>query len=108
MRRDQPKVHFMIVAEKAGIGLDIDSAHLAEMVGRNLAAAVSESSVVREYPRRINGLDGIQFATEVRIRGPPLVYQHWVCSHKGYYYQLFTFGDAAHRAAIGREGQQDG
>ena len=106
MRRDQPEVYFMIMAEDAGAGLEVDAAHLAEIVRRNLAAAVGESSVVREYPRRINGLNGIQFATDVKIRGHTLVYQHWVCSRKGYYYQLFTFGDAAHRAAIGREAER--
>ena len=105
LRRDGPEIYFMVVAEKATTELKIDTTHLMAIVCRNLDNAVSESSVMREYPRRINGLNGIQFTTDVTIGGHSLVYQHWVCSHKGYFYQLLAFGDSVHRAVIGQEAE---
>jgi tetratricopeptide (TPR) repeat protein/NADH:ubiquinone oxidoreductase subunit 6 (subunit J) len=104
LMRSNPQVMFFVVAEKA-VGFDLSTPGLTEISKGYLRSNTEGASISDDIPRRINGLDGILFYSDVRIKGFPLTYVHWVVAHNGYCYQFVTYGSQSQREEVRREAE---
>ncbi len=86
------KVFFLIIAEKGGVEIDMDSSALAEISRASVKSVANNVNFSDEKKYEVNGLTGIRFYGDAEVTNRHVNYAFWVCSHNGYLYQLITFG----------------
>jgi tetratricopeptide (TPR) repeat protein len=106
MINGRKKLFFIMVAEKAGLDLDMTTAALAEITRANLKSVTGKVTFSEQEPLEVNGLKGIVFSGDATLRNQNLSYYYWVCSHNGYLYQLIASGATRYKAAVRKEGKK--
>ena len=106
MMRANPSLYFIVIAEKTGAHSTLDSAGLAEIAKAHLKSAVNQCTFTREEPVRLKEMEGVRFETDAKLDTVSLYYVHWVTCHKGYAYQLITWGLSSERERVIKEASQ--
>jgi tetratricopeptide (TPR) repeat protein len=104
--RVRPTVCFMMIAERGGADLAIDTAGLAEISRAFLRSAATECTMTDPEPHTVNGLEGLRFRSDATAKGKLFTYCHWVVARNGYFYQLIVFGARKDKARIFEEAER--
>ena len=101
--RRNPEAYFLIIAEKIGTQISFTTAQLAEIGKSHLQAAAASSSVVRESPCLIKGMNGLQIETEAQVGAYKLYYRNWYYATNGYAYQLISYSKSEDQQHVAGE-----
>jgi tetratricopeptide (TPR) repeat protein len=91
MARGNPQVYFIIISEKIGYQHQSTNGHLLETVKTNLRTAAKEVEFLSEEPMVVGNAEGIHVKARAGVDSLALSYDYWVCSSRGFLYQLVMF-----------------
>ncbi len=95
-----PEAYFMIIPEKIGTGMDVDTARLVQVCEANMQAVASSCHVISETPRQVNGLNGVLVEMDAQVSGHQFHYHNWYCLTNGYAYQLVGYSSSADQTTV--------
>lgn len=91
-RRTRPEVGWLVICELTGVGSGIDDLDMVEIVKANMLSGATDARFSELAPATVAGMEGYQLTAEARLSNQDFVYDYWVAEHKGYAYQLITWG----------------
>ena len=90
LRKRRADMSFIIIAERGGVDLDIDSAGLAEIVRSNSESGFDNAVVSDSDPVSVSGIDFIATKATGMAAGKQLHQHAYVAEKNGFYYQLIS------------------
>ncbi|MEM1445658.1 MAG: DUF3857 domain-containing protein [Planctomycetota bacterium] len=103
LRKRKPDIFWIVTPEVTGIesGLSLDL--LVELVKANLQDVATRIRVENERDVRLDDQPARQFTVDARVNGLDLFYDFRVMTHRGFAYQLITYGEKKDRSTVRRE-----
>lgn len=95
-----PQTLFIIIAEKVGADVPIDTKALCEIIKANMQLNAEDAVIGDETLRTVAGVDGIVFEARMTVNGVENHACYWLASRNGFQYQLITAGEARHSSRI--------
>jgi len=93
--RSGPQVYFILIAEKGGVELDLDTRGLLEIVKANIRSRSNNVQFYFEREDVIDGIAGVRFEADATVQGRSLSFSHWVGAENGFFYQMMVWGAPA-------------
>ena len=103
MRRVQPEVIMMIIAENLGTTEAISPEAMIEFVTATIRSSATAYTIDSQTPLTINGIDGCLIKDHLTLGAKRLYYNRWFAQRGGIFYQVVTGGDVIAKSAIERE-----
>lgn len=101
-RRTGDGTIFLIIAERGGVDLDLDSNGLAEIAGANAEAALDDPTLDISGEVEVNGMNFKKIAVSGKASGKRVHQHYYVIERNGFLYQLMTV------STNGRQGAENG
>lgn len=101
--RASPQVYYILIAEQGGVDMEMTTEDLIEISQAALKSGSQSVEIGEPENVRINGMDGVLFASQGDVNGRSLSYRHWVCSYNGYLYQQIAFTERKNEAVLQKD-----
>jgi hypothetical protein len=100
LMRANPQIMFFVIAEKLNEDIEISVDTLVEVAKGNLRSVSTAVKDFQQKPWSCNGLNGVRLETDVKIKGIPFTYVHWVLACRNYCFQLVIAGSTEEKKKI--------
>lgn len=105
LRRNNPEVIWMVIAEQFGDNPFMDNQALAQIAKSNGVGAADSARYTDPEPTTLGGLPALRMTSQAVMDGRDFSYDYRILVHNGYAYQIICFSEAKSRREMEKEAQ---
>lgn len=97
LRRRNPEIYMAVIAEQAGVELDMSLKQLVDISRTNIEVVSPTASFTDPAALELNGFPGESFEVDARVGAMDFSYRYWCGARNGYCYQVLFWSAARHK-----------